>query len=135
VVEDNKTNLFLARRILEKKGCRVEVAMNGREGLKRPDTTYSMSFSWTSRCLSWTGATQQERSADSPARQKVGKPGADRRAVRECLDRRHEAVLRGGYGRLYVQTVQDSGIDREVPALAKLVWIGHPAASQYCESF
>jgi CheY-like chemotaxis protein len=34
VVEDNKTNLLLARRILEKSGCRVEVAMNGREGVE-----------------------------------------------------------------------------------------------------
>jgi CheY-like chemotaxis protein len=34
LVEDNPTNLLLARRILEKAGYRVVVALNGREGVE-----------------------------------------------------------------------------------------------------
>src|SRR5271157_3999710 len=34
LVEDNSTNLLLARRVLEKAGYWVEVAVNGREGVE-----------------------------------------------------------------------------------------------------
>ena len=35
LVEDNPTNQFVARRMLEKAGCRVDVVANGAEALRR----------------------------------------------------------------------------------------------------
>ena len=38
LVEDNPTNQFVARRLLEKAGCRVEIVNNGAEALDRVRT-------------------------------------------------------------------------------------------------
>ena len=53
LAEDNPTNRKVAVGIVERLGCQIDVAFNGREAVDMSSPDVTISYSWMSRCRSW----------------------------------------------------------------------------------
>jgi signal transduction histidine kinase/CheY-like chemotaxis protein len=83
LVDDYAINLEVARRHLEAGGHLVAMAGNGQEAIEAFESGGMSSFSWTSRCRSWTASRPQRSSAIS---RRATRGALTAHAVKEYID-------------------------------------------------
>ena len=127
LVEDNDINALLARRMLEKVGCKVQHCVNGREAVEALPARAGRRGSTLRSRLDGRAHAGARRPVGDPRHQgAVRRAGgwrrdrpADRRRHRQCLRRGPPPVPRGRHGRLPRQALRPGGARPRARALVQ----------------